>query len=258
MLEQANTVTVIVLTVVSIAFLFGIGAFVGSFVGRRYGQSAVLPTQPTERRAPERLVRELERCVELGDCVTRDADSLSTIAAAQTPPIPRELACAILQLIKTTKSLAGRLQRMGEVGGLSRRNPSASSGISYAQTTEPPKPVPTARPVAPAMPAQSTTGAAAPELSDARRFPRSQFRGSAKATIYPLSSSAESDPIQCTVLTRNLSCGGIGIAHCERLLPQQIIVLEAVGKVLVGEIRWCRQVEDRFFVAGCRLVKASD
>jgi tripartite-type tricarboxylate transporter receptor subunit TctC len=42
--------------------------------------------------------------------------------------------------------------------------------------------------------------------------------------------------------------------------PAEIVdkLHQAVGKVLVGEIRWCRQVEDRFFVAGCRLVKASD
>jgi len=34
-------------------------------------------------------------------------------------------------------------------------------------------------------------------------------------------------------------------------------VLDAVGKLLVGEVRWCRRVDEHFYVAGCRLVKTS-
>jgi hypothetical protein len=59
------------------------------------------------------------------------------------------------------------------------------------------------------------------------------------------------------VLTRDLSCGGIGIAHTEQLFPKQIVVLDAVGKLLVGEVRWCRREDENFYVAGCRLVKTS-
>ena len=59
------------------------------------------------------------------------------------------------------------------------------------------------------------------------------------------------------VLTRDLSCGGIGLAHTEQLLPKQIVVLDAVGKLLVAEVRWCRREDDNFFVAGCRLVKTN-
>jgi hypothetical protein len=59
------------------------------------------------------------------------------------------------------------------------------------------------------------------------------------------------------VLTRDLSCGGIGIAHSEPLLPKQIVILDALGKLLVSEVRWCRRVDENFYVAGCRLVKTS-
>jgi hypothetical protein len=92
-------------------------------------------------------------------------------------------------------------------------------------------------------------------FEDARTFPRWSFRGSAIATIYPRHPAPGREPLQCTVLTRDLSCGGIGIAHSEQLFPKQIVVLNAVSKLLVGEVRWCRRVDENFYVAGCRLVK---
>jgi hypothetical protein len=247
------------LTVVSVAFLFGTGALVGSLAGRKLAQQSMPPRPRVERRAPERLVRDLERCVELGDCVTRDADTLSSLVTIQASAVPREVAAAVSQLIKTTKNLAGRLQRMADVGGVARAGCTGRASGAAAASAAPANVGDATSDAAENAP--QAAGAKAPatgELQDARRFPRSQFRGSAKATIYPSSTSHSTVPIQCTVLTRNLSCGGVGIAYSERLYPQQIIVLEAVGKVLVGEIRWCRQVEDNFFIAGCRLVKASD
>src|SRR5439155_23413190 len=96
------------------------------------------------------------------------------------------------------------------------------------------------------------------DFKNCRRFPRSQFRGSAKATIYPPPSMPETAPVHCTVLTRDLSCGGIGLAHSRQLYPRQIVVLDALGKLLVGEVRWCRRAEEGFYVAGCRLVKTSE
>jgi len=59
------------------------------------------------------------------------------------------------------------------------------------------------------------------------------------------------------VLTRDLSCGGIGIAHTEPFFPKQIIVLDTLGKLLVSEVRWCRRVDENIYVAGCRLVKTT-
>jgi len=90
---------------------------------------------------------------------------------------------------------------------------------------------------------------------DTRRFKRLAFSGTAAATIYPPEGTTGGQPIRCEVLTRDLSCGGIGIAHTERLVPQQMIVLDAVGKLLVSEVRWCRRVDKEFYVAGCRLIK---
>ena len=84
------------------------------------------------------------------------------------------------------------------------------------------------------------------------------FASPVKATIYPPRSGPGAEPVHCTVLTRDLSCGGIGIAHTEQLFPKQIIVIDAVGKLLVGEVpSWCRREDDDFYVAGCRLVKTS-
>jgi len=93
---------------------------------------------------------------------------------------------------------------------------------------------------------------------EARRFPRSPCHGSLKATIYPPPNSVGGEPVHCTVLTRDLSCGGVGIAYTEELFPHQIVVLDAVGKLLVGEVRWCRRLDDRYYIAGCRLVKTND
>src|SRR5262245_56979832 len=108
-MQHLDLSTLMVLSVIPIAFMFGVGACVGTYFGRRLTPAPNRPPPRTERRAPERLVRELERCVELGDCVTRDVDSLSSLLACQSPPLSRELAAAIAQLIKTTKNLTGRL-----------------------------------------------------------------------------------------------------------------------------------------------------
>jgi hypothetical protein len=95
------------------------------------------------------------------------------------------------------------------------------------------------------------------ELSDTRRFQRSAFSGTASATIYPPKQQLDGEPVRCEVMTRDLCCGGIGIAHTQRLLPQQMIVLEAVGKLLVGEVRWCQRVDKNLYMIGCRLIKTT-
>jgi hypothetical protein len=213
---------------------------------------------------PERFLRELERCLELGDYVTRDADTLSATVSVQATPLERQLANAVQQLVKTSKSLAGRVNRIGAEARLSRplldRSPVAPPAVRAESYSS-------ASPLSPAYLAQEEIDSA-PEtdkdtklpnspFEDARRFPRSSFRGSAKATIYPRHPGAGREPVQCTVLTRDLSCGGIGLAHSEQLFPKQIVVLDAVGKLLVGEVRWCRRIDEHFYVAGCRLVKTN-
>jgi PilZ domain len=89
-----------------------------------------------------------------------------------------------------------------------------------------------------------------------RQFPRTEYNGSAAAIIYPLGGAAA--PLRCTVLVRNLSQGGFGIAHTEMLQPKQRIELEVQTKHLAGEVRWCRQVQHGFYIAGCQLVASSE
>jgi PilZ domain-containing protein len=86
-----------------------------------------------------------------------------------------------------------------------------------------------------------------------RRFPRIEVHSSAEATIYPPDGAA-APPVRCTVLVRNLSQGGFGIRHTEMLQPRQRIELEVESKRLAGEVRWCRLIQDGFYIAGCQLI----
>jgi len=92
-------------------------------------------------------------------------------------------------------------------------------------------------------------------FADTRAHDRLKFEGTALATIYPREGQTRRQPVECIVSTRDLSRTGIGIMHVEQLYPRQVIVLNAVGKLLVGEVRWCRRVSSDFYVVGCRLVK---
>jgi len=184
--------------------------------------------------------------------------------AAQSPPVARPVTSAVNQLIKTTKSLAGRLHRMGIDAQIARPK-SENRLITLSTNSSEPTPPPAASQSAvlnqdevDSAPQTNKNEKLPPSpFEDARNFPRSSFRGSAKATIYPRHPGPGREPIQCTVLTRDLSCGGIGIAHSEQLFPKQIVVID-VGKLLVGEVRWCRRVDEHFYVAGCRLVKTNN
>jgi hypothetical protein len=95
------------------------------------------------------------------------------------------------------------------------------------------------------------------EYGDLRRFKRLAFSGTALATIYPYPEKQQStcEPKCCEVLTRDLSCGGVGIAHTESLVPHQTVVLDAAGKLLIAEVRWCQRVDKGLYIAGCRLIK---
>ena len=84
-----------------------------------------------------------------------------------------------------------------------------------------------------------------------RQFPRNEFVGSALATIYPLAGET-TEPSRFTVLTRDLSNRGFGIAHTEPLRPQQRIELDAPAGRIAGEVQWCRQIRPQFYIIGCR------
>ncbi len=253
----------VVIAVAFVVALLGTGIGMAFLFGRRGGISTAADHNEEGSVNVERLVRELERCVELGDYITRDADTLAAVLG-QSPAVARPVAGAIQQLLKTTKTLAGRLNRVG-----------SDAGIARPDRDSRPVPVPIGKPVS-EEPDDELASAyleqeevdqtpqnikrerlPASPFEDARNFPRSSFRGSARATIYPRHPAPGREPLQCTVLTRDLSCGGIGIAHSDQLFPKQIVVLNAVGKLLVGEVRWCRRVDENFYVAGCRLVKTN-
>lgn len=253
--------------VIGIAFLvafIGSGIGIAFLVGRRGPRASAGVKSGDQHRFNENFIRELERCLELGDYVTRDAETLSAVVAAQKPPLPRQVSNAVNQLVKTAKSLAGRLNRVGVEAGIARPQHDTRP-VALAKDRPDAEPATTLPQTA--ILAQDEVDSApqtnkderlpSSPFEDARRFPRSSFRGSAKATIYPRHPGPGREPIQCTVLTRDLSCGGIGIAHSDQLFPKQIVVLDAVGKLLVGEVRWCRRVDEHFYVAGCRLVKTN-
>jgi PilZ domain len=89
-----------------------------------------------------------------------------------------------------------------------------------------------------------------------RQFPRNDFRGHAEATIYPPAGQT-AEPTRCTVLTRDLSNRGFGIAHNEPLRPQQRVELDTDNQRFVGEVLWCRQIRPEFYIIGCRLISAT-
>src|SRR4051794_22495286 len=208
MFEQADTFTTVVVATMAFAFLVGFGGFVGMLTARRTAPPAAALPPRIETRTPQRLLDELERCVELGGCVTQDADNLVALTAIDA--LPPDVDNAVQQLIKTSRDLAARLQHVAET----------ESPKLVAKPAAPEKPPIVAPPKAetPAKPdALAALDAEEEEFKNCRRFPRSQFRGSAKATIYPPPSMPGNEPVHCTVLTRDLSCGGIGIAHARQL-----------------------------------------
>jgi PilZ domain-containing protein len=91
------------------------------------------------------------------------------------------------------------------------------------------------------------------ETEIARQYPRSELRGVASATIYPLDGET-CEPVRCSVLTRDLSLAGFGIALSQMLKPKQRIELDVESKHFVGEVRWCREAHFGFYIAGCRLL----
>lgn len=89
-----------------------------------------------------------------------------------------------------------------------------------------------------------------------RQFPRTKFWGSTQAIVYP-PDGTNAQPVRCTVLMRDLSYSGFGIAHTEKFVPGQRIELELEVKRLVGRIQWCHLTELGFYLMGCRIVTSA-
>src|SRR4051794_17441219 len=92
--------------VVGMAFvlaLFGSGIGIAYFVGRKGGHSAAQLLQP---KLPDKYVRELERCLELGAYAMRDAEALSSLLAQQSEPADSQFTGAVQQLVDSTKNFS--------------------------------------------------------------------------------------------------------------------------------------------------------
>lgn len=264
------------LAVVVVFFLglLGAGVSIAYVMGRKGGIASVPPHD--DRKLPERYARELEELLKLSSQASIDSKALTAILTNQTPAVTDPVNSAVEQLIKTTKDFTERANKIGVEAKISLPKPDAAANEQAGEQTAASDQASAAAPDG-AAPGTEATDSQLPANSlrqeevdsskdgelppsafdDARQFKRASFRGAVKATIYPRQGGPGREPVQCMVLTRDLSCGGIGIAHTEQLFPKQIVVLDAVGKLLVGEVRWCRREDENFYVAGCRLVKTS-
>src|SRR5438105_3571763 len=118
MFEYADSLTTVVVATVAFVVLLGVGGFVGVLAGRRSSPNPLPAPARVEWRTPQHLLDELASCIELGDCITQDADSLIAVAGADLSSLPPDANQAMQQLIKTAKSLAGKLQHVAETEAL--------------------------------------------------------------------------------------------------------------------------------------------
>jgi hypothetical protein len=250
MLASAEAITIIVLAIASVVFLLGIGACMGVLASRQ----ARSQTGPTRWIPPVPRTEDLPAPRE-GESLTGELDTVSLILAS-SPNVSPELTSAVQKLIKTTRELA---QRQEQPPGDERATEAKVLAILPPRE---PAPVVDSEPTADRETSDTEIADPDDELTDlgpeGRQFPRSSCRAVIRATIHPPPCKPLADPVDCTILTRDLSCGGIGVAYSEELHPKQVIVLNAVGKLLLGEVRWCRQLDERFYIAGCRLLKTGE
>lgn len=252
----------IIVGVVGVACVFAVG--IAFLMGR--SMAPTIRVLDNDKQIAERTLREIERCWELRACVLRDVNALAAVVDAQSSASPDMLAGAVNQLLASTKNLANQIGQIGVETRAVRPEecemawPTLPSlAAATPQAVEMNVEVPSHRELGEAPGAKAEITQNAPPTGpyfDGRSFRRSSFRGCATATVYSKQPGPSRPPVQCEVLTRDLSCGGIGIAGGERLFPNQVIVLDVLGRLLVGEVRWCRQVDKGFFVSGCKLVKA--
>jgi hypothetical protein len=100
-----------------------------------------------------------------------------------------------------------------------------------------------------------------PDWSEARRFPRLDFRTCVQAVVHapPGETPANAEHgSACQVLTRDISRGGMSLLHKQQLFPgQKIDVVLNDGQERRLEVMWCRRLGVGCYSAGCRFVKIS-
>jgi len=87
---------------------------------------------------------------------------------------------------------------------------------------------------------------------EARRYPRFYYRARVQAVVHPFR-GAPQPPVECSLLTRDLSRGGLNLIHTEQLYPGQridLVLLDGVRRTV--EVCWCRRLAHRCYSVGCK------
>ena len=106
---------------------------------------------------------------------------------------------------------------------------------------------------------QTMSGPLPTKWDEARRFPRFYYQAMVEATIHPLNDNRGQPLVRCSMLTRDLSRGGLNLLHTEQLYPGQkidVVLCESAPRSV--EVIWCRRLADRRYTVGCRFVKAGE
>src|SRR3954452_21124012 len=97
-----------------------------------------------------------------------------------------------------------------------------------------------------------------PGAADCRRFQRYQFTLRAKATIYPTSDAIDQRPKQRSVMTCDLSRGGICFMHSQPLTTGQRVDIELTdGRRFSLSVRRVNRMEDGWYAMGCTFAAIS-
>jgi len=100
-----------------------------------------------------------------------------------------------------------------------------------------------------AAPIESGEAIRVPAPGEDRSFPRYSFRGRARAIVFPMRQEAE--PLDCEVMTTDVSRGGLSLLHRKQLYPGQQILLVLNDTTSLVEVRWCCRAWAGLFAAGC-------
>jgi len=104
----------------------------------------------------------------------------------------------------------------------------------------------------PAITEWSAAPESAPGRGEDRRFPRYSFRGRAQALIFPVRKEAE--PLECEVMTTDISRGGLSLLYRRQLYPGQQVLLVLSNTTRLVEVRWCCRAWAGLYAAGCVFV----
>jgi hypothetical protein len=98
-------------------------------------------------------------------------------------------------------------------------------------------------------------GAESADFRDVREFPRFPFRGRAGAVVLPCEPGGE--PLECDVLTTDVSRGGLSLLSRKQLVPGQQIVLVLNDAHRLVEVCWCCRVWSGLYSAGCKFLNSA-